>query len=487
MIENAVDIKFNQELSLFINGDWHQATGREVIEVFNPANNKLLAKVSSASVADVNQAVNSAQRAFASWKNTTNLERANWLEAIATELGLRRESLAKLSTLNNGKPLSEAYIDVDDAIACYRYYAELIKDNVPDGKISLADKDFQAKLRLEPIGVVGLIVPWNFPLVSASWKIAPALAAGCTLVFKPSEITPLPEFALGDIVKTIGLPAGVINIVVGGAEVGQALVEHPQVSKISFTGSNPVGEKVMCSAAPAIKNISLELGGKSPIIVSDDVDVDLAVEWIIGGIYYNAGQMCSATSRLLVHEKIADVLLSALVKATEKIIVGDGLAQETQMGAITHKKQYERILEYFALAKEENLTLLTGGYALDNPTSGYFIAPTIYADVPRNSQLWQEEIFGPVLCVQTFASEEEAIALANDCAYGLAASVVSRNEQQAQSIANALEAGHIWINTLQVVFPETSWGGFKRSGIGRELGPWGLAAYQEVKHIIRRL
>lgn len=271
-------------------------------------------------------------------------------------------------------------------------------------------------------------------------------------------------------------------MVVGGAEVGAALTAHPDIDKISFTGSNAVGKKVMQTAAQDYKNISLELGGKSPIVVFDDVDIEQAVEWIIGGIFYNAGQMCSATSRLLVQDSVADSLLAQLKTASEQLTVGG--SSDTQMGAMTTQAQYQKVLDYIAVGKQTGLNLLTGGEAILTDTGGYFIAPTIFVDVPNDSLLWREEIFGPVLCVQRFSTEEEAIAKANDSDYGLAATVVSRDIAQAKRVASQLKAGHIWLNSLQVVLPQTSWGGYKNSGIGRELGIWGLRAYQEVKQVI---
>lgn len=471
--------------TLFIDGVFQTPIDTSYsIQAKNPATGEVIQTLSAATASDVDKAVIAAGQAFSQWQYSTPEVRATYLRAIAEAMEKQQDELAGLSTLNNGKPLFESTIDIQDAIACYRYYAHLIESKSLTYNVPLSDDDYQAECHLAPMGIVGLIVPWNFPLVTTAWKVAPALAAGCTVILKPSEVTPLPELKMGEIVQSVNLPKGVFNILIGGAAVGQSLVSHPEVSKISFTGSNRVGEKVMCAAAKTTKNISLELGGKSPIIVCENVDIDEAVACIIGGIFYNAGQMCSATSRLLVQESIADALLEKLKVATENLTVGNGYEETTRMGAITHEAQYRHILDAIAEGKADGLTLLTGGAAID--ASGYFIQPTIFTDVPAEHRLWREEIFGPVLCVRTFSNEMDAIEQANDCDYGLAATVVSRDQTQAKCIAKSLNAGHIWLNTQQIVFAETAWGGYGKSGIGRELGPWGLSAYQEVKQLITR-
>jgi len=467
---------------LFIDGRWCAPATPATLPVINPATEERLADVAAGGREDVELAVAAARRAFATWRKTAGAQRAAYLRAIANAIRHREEELAALSSLNNGKPLAEALIDISDAIATYDYYATLAErlDERQNTPVQLAATGFTSTTRLEPAGVVALIVPWNFPFVTTAWKVAPALAAGCTIVLKPSEITPLVELELGAIALEVGLPAGVLNIVNGtGAEVGSVLCEHPGIDKISFTGSNRVGEQVMRTAAARIKTVSLELGGKSPMIVFDDASVDQAVEWILGGIFYNCGQMCSATSRLLVQQGIAPLLIERLKSATESLKIGDA------MGPLTSAAQLRTVLRHIDQGIAEGLTLLTGGKRAAGFNRGYFVEPTIFVEVPTSSALWRDEIFGPVLCVRTFTSEEEAIALANDSDFGLAAGIITADPARAERVANALDAGHIWINSLQVVFPETSWGGFKRSGIGRELGPWGLDAYLEVKHVTR--
>jgi betaine-aldehyde dehydrogenase len=473
---------------LFVNGEWRLPAVPATLAVFNPATEEQIADVAAGGREDVELAVQAARAALTTWRKTSGAQRARYLRDIARAIKSRDEELAALSSRNNGKPLHEARIDISDAIATYDYYATLAEklDERQNVQVPLAAPGFTSTTKLEPAGVVALIVPWNFPFVTTAWKVAPALAAGCTIVLKPSEITPLIELELGAIALEVGLPAGVLNIVNGtGAEVGSVLCDHADIDKISFTGSNRVGEHVMQAAAKQVKSVSLELGGKSPMIVFDDADIDAAIEWILGGIFYNAGQMCSATSRLLVQQGIASTLMEKLKRATEALKLGDAFTEGVGMGPITSAAQLRTVLRYIDRGVSEGLTVLTGGKRAAGFERGYFVEPTIFVDVPSASALWREEIFGPVLCVRTFLTEEEGIELANDSDFGLAAGIITRDAARAERVANALQAGHIWVNSLQVVFPETSWGGFKRSGIGRELGPWGLEAYLEVKHVTR--
>ncbi|MBH0086536.1 aldehyde dehydrogenase family protein [Psychrobacter sp. SCQQ22] len=434
------------------------------------------------SQAHVDMAVNAASQAYPSWSQTTVDERAGYLNAIADTMEQQFDTLVGLSVLNNGKPIEEEKIDVSDAIACYRYYANLIIKQSTLSEVLISESSIRLLKTYAPVGVCALIVPWNFPMVTTAWKVAPALAAGCTVLLKPSEVTLLPELMLGSILSAIKLPKGVVNILPGAAEVGAAMTSHPLIDKVSFTGSNVIGEKVMTQAAKGIKDISLELGGKSAIVVCADVDIDYACDLIIGGIFTNAGQICSATSRLLVHEDIAQSLFETLKAKTESLKIGDGFAADTQMGPMVSEQQLNQVKKYFDIAVNENLECLTGGEIVEG--SGYFATPTIYTDVPVTSQLWIEEIFGPVLVCKTFTEKAEAIALANDSKFALAASIVSADETQALEIALQIQAGHIWINEQQIVLPETGWGGFKQSGIGRELGVDGLSAYQKSKHVL---
>ncbi|MND93874.1 Betaine aldehyde dehydrogenase [compost metagenome] len=429
-----------------------------------------------------------AQQAFTVWSSTTGAERAEYLRAIAAGVEARRERLIELQSSNNGKPLFEAAIDVDDVIATFNYYAELAAglDAKQDSTVALPSEDFSARLRREPCGVVGLIVPWNFPMVTTAWKLAPALAAGCCVVLKPSEVTPLPELELAAIIAECGLSKGVFNLVCGtGLAVGAPMSADPRIAKISFTGSNAVGVQVMQRAAETVKGVSLELGGKSSLLVLEDADLDLAVELASGGGFFNAGQMCSATSRVLVADALYKPFLERLKTRAEAIKVGDPFAEGTEMGALVNQAQYQRVVAHIDRGLSAGARLVCGGQRPAGIASGFFLQPTVFTDVPQDSALWCEEIFGPVLCVRRFASEAEAIALANDSEFGLVASVVSRNAEAAERVANALQAGMVWVNAPQVIFPQAAWGGYKQSSIGRELGPWGLQAFQEIKHVIR--
>ncbi|KGE77897.1 aldehyde dehydrogenase family protein [Halomonas salina] len=471
----------------FIDNHWIASRGERRLPVTDPYRQETIAEVTAGDPADVDAAVDAARRALPAWQALGGERRAAYLEAFADALVERREALMRLSSTNNGKALAETAIDLDDAIACYRYYAGQARAlEARQGRLVEHGMDgIEARTYEDPAGVVGLITPWNFPLVTSAWKIAPALAAGCTVVFKPSEVTPLPEQAVAEIALEIGLPAGVLNLVHGDGEgIGAPLSAHPGIDKLSFTGSNAVGEKVMRAAAEGTRGVSLELGGKSPILVLDDAEVETAADWVMAGIYFNSGQICSATSRLIVHASLAEALHAALATRIDAIRLGDPLADDTDMGPMTSARQRAAVEGYLAIAAEEGLIAVRDARHRDLPAQGEFVAPTLYRDVPVDSRLWQEEIFGPVLCARSVDSDAEAIALANDSAFGLAATVISGDADRARRVGRALRAGSIWFNSEQLVLPEASWGGFGISGIGRELGPWGLAGYLEVKHLI---
>ncbi|WP_221800896.1 aldehyde dehydrogenase family protein [Oceanobacter mangrovi] len=462
------------------------------LQSVNPYNREAIAEFPCSGKAEVDEAVASAEQALVGWRQTSATQRADYLDRIASAIELRSEQIAAAITASCGKPLTEAGYDVLDSIDCYRYYAALARELAAQQDaqglqaVAIADPAFSSRLRREPVGVVALITPWNFPTVTTSWKLAPALAAGCTVVLKPSEVTPLPESILAEICTAAGLPAGVVNIVYGAGEAGAALVSHPQVRKVSFTGSTATGARIALETAAEIKNLSLELGGKSSIIVFDDADMEVALQAIMGGIFFNNGQICSATSRLLVHEGIAAELLAQLQQRVAQLKPSNPATAEAVLGPLACEAQFNKVMEYLAIAEAEGLQCLNGGKACSDGVSQWMVEPTVYVDVPVSSRLWQEEIFGPVLCCRTFATVEEAIERANDCEYGLAATVVSGDEQRAEAVACQLEAGHIWLNCDQKVLVETSWGGMKKSGLGRELGPWGLSAFTEVKHITRK-
>ena len=471
----------------FINNHWVASQSQRRLAVMDPFRETVIAEVTAGDPADVEAAVAAARQAQPAWEALGGNARGDYLDAFAEALSARRETLIRLSSTNNGKALMEAGIDLDDAIACYRYYAGQARAlEARQGRlVEQAMDGVEARCYEDPAGVVGLIAPWNFPLVTSAWKLAPALAAGCTAVFKPSEVTPLPELALADIALEIGLPAGVLNLLNGdGDGIGAPLSQHPGIDKLSFTGSNAVGEKIMQAAARGVRGVSLELGGKSPILVLDDADVEQAADWVMAGIFFNSGQICSATSRLIVHEAIGESLYAALGERIDALTLGDPLDEGTDMGPMTSERQRDAVLSYLAQAEREGLEAVRDARHRTLPDQGFFVAPALYRDVPTDSRLWREEIFGPVLCARSVASEKEAIALANDSAFGLAATVISGDAERAKRVGRALRAGSIWFNTEQLVLPETGWGGFGISGIGRELGPWGLAGYLEVKHIV---
>lgn len=475
---------------LYIDGKWKASSDGGTVEVINPATEAVIHHIAAATSEDVDAAVKAARRAFDvdGWPKTSGAERAKYLRAIAAGIRARQAEIARLEVIDNGKPFPEADWDIADAAGCFDFYAGLAEqlDTSPEEPIALADDRFTCKAVREPIGVAGAIIPWNYPLLMASWKVAPALAAGCTVVLKPAEITSLTALELAAIADEAGLPPGVLNIVTGaGSVAGQAIIDHSQVDKLAFTGSGPVGSKIMAAAARDIKRISLELGGKSPFVVFDDSDIEKAVEWILFGIFWNQGQVCSATSRVLVQEGIYERLLARLIEETSRIRIGNGLEDGVLLGPLVSKKQYDQVVAAIAAAKAAGATVACGGTRPEGFDKGYYLRPTILTDVPLDSAAWREEIFGPVVCLRPFASEEDAIALANDSRFGLAAAVMSADDARAERVAKAFRAGIVWINCSQPTFTEAPWGGYKESGIGRELGRWGLDNYLETKQITK--
>jgi betaine-aldehyde dehydrogenase len=472
---------------LFIDGRWQVPVAGGTFEVENPATGELLHRAPSATAPDVDLAVAAARRAFENgWGESTGARRAEFLRAVADRISARREELARLEVLDNGKPLPEALWDIDDAAGCFSMYAELAADldARQERPLALPDARFSSVVRLEPVGVAGQIIPWNYPLLMAAWKVAPALAAGATVVLKPSELTPLTALELAAIAEEVELPPGVLNVLSGtGREAGEPLTLHPGVDKLAFTGSVPTGRRVMIAAAQELKNVSLELGGKSPFVVFADADIEAAVEWVMFGVFWNQGQVCSATSRLLVEASLAPRLLERLAIEAQKIPIGDGLTPGTLLGPLVSRGQHEKVLGFIDRARGEKIPLLTGGGRPDGLGKGYFLQPTVFVDVPVESELWREEVFGPVLAVRTFREEAEAVRLANDSPFGLAAAVMSADLDRCRRVARKFRAGIVWINCSQPTFSQAPWGGMKQSGIGRELGEWGLANYLEVKQV----
>lgn len=473
---------------LFIDGQWRAPVNGGTFPVVNPATEEVIHLAPAGTAEDIDLAVKAARRAFDSgpWPRMSGRERARYLRAIAETILERKQELGRLEVIDNGKPLPEAVWDMEDTAGCFSFYATLAEelDDHPEETITLSEPRFSSKVVREPIGVAGAIVPWNYPLLMASWKVAPALAAGCTMVLKPSELTPLTALELAAIAEEVGLPPGVLNVVTGlGPDAGQPLSEHPGVDKLAFTGSVPTGAKIMAAAARDIKNVSLELGGKSPFVVFADSDIDKAVEWIMFGIFWNQGQVCSATSRVLVEESLYPALMERLIAEAAKIRIGDGLQDGTLLGPLVSKGQYDKVLAMIERGRSEGATIAHGGKRPKGLDTGYFLEPTILTNMGEDDVVWREEIFGPVVCVKTFADETDAIRMANDSRFGLAAAVMSRDKARCERVARAFRAGIVWINCSQPTFTEAPWGGYKQSGIGRELGRWGLNNYLEVKQI----
>ncbi|CAN6248957.1 unnamed protein product [Urochloa humidicola] len=452
---------------LFIGGGWREPSLGRRLPAINPATEATIGDIPAATAEDVEIAVAAARDAFSRdggrhWSRAPGAVRAKFLRAIAAKIKDRKSDLALLETLDSGKPLDESDADMDDVAACFEYYADLAEalDGKQRSPISLPMENFKSYVLKEPIGVAGLITAWNYPLLMATWKVAPSLAAGCTAVLKPSELASLTCLELGAICIEVGLPPGVLNIITGlGPEAGAPLSSHPHVDKVAFTGSTETGKRIMTAAAQMVKPVSLELGGKSPLIVFDDVDIDKAVEWAIFGIFLNAGQVCSATSRLLLHEKVAKQFLDRLVAWAKNIKISDPLEKGCRLGSVISEGQHLR--------------------------RGFFIEPTIITDVSTSMQIWREEVFGPVLCVKEFRTESEAVELANDTHYGLGGAVISNDEERCERITKAFQCGIVWINCSQPTLVQAPWGGNKRSGFGRELGEWGLDNYLTVKQVTK--
>lgn len=467
---------------MYINNQWYLSRSGETREIINPATEEVIAIVTEGTISDTKIAIEAAHEAFYTkgWGETHARERAALLFKLADKLEREIESFALLETLNNGKPLRESSYDVEDAVNQFRYYAGLVTK--PAGQVYDVPDNIQAFVVKEPVGVAGLIVPWNYPLVMAVQKLAPALAAGCTVIIKPAEQTPLSLIKLFELVHEVGFPPGVVNLVLGAGEtVGAELARNPLVNKIAFTGGTVTGKKIMKSAADTIKNISLELGGKSPNIVFEDADFETAVDYALYAIFANQGQVCSAGSRLLIQQSLYEKFIPELVRRANAIQVGEGTDPETEMGPLISKQQMEKVLDYIEKGKEDGAEIVCGGNQLFD--KGYFIAPTIFTNTQVDMTIVKEEIFGPVLVVQTFVNEKEAIKLANDSDYGLAGAVFTSDGAKALRVIRKLRAGITWVNTYHPTFNEAPWGGYKQSGIGRELGTFGLEAFQEVKQV----
>ena len=470
---------------LFINGDWRDAASGETLDVVNPATEEVIATVASAEQADVDAAVAAARAALdGPWGRLSARERGRLVWKIGEKLMEKADEIARLETLHNGKPIFESrQIEIPAAAECFQYYAGWA-DKIHGETVPVRGNYLTYTLR-EPVGVIAAIVPWNFPLLLTSWKVAPALACGNTVIIKPASQTPLTALALAEIAREAGIPPGVINIVTGpGSKVGQMIVEHPGIDKIAFTGDTSTGKQVMRGSAETLKHITLELGGKSPNIVFPDADIEAAVRGATTGIFYGKGEVCAAGSRLLVDTSIKDEFIEKVAARARKMTPGDPMDPKTRLGAISSKKQLDTDLRYIETAKKEGATLVAGGSRADIGTGkGYFLQPTVFAGVTPEMTIAREEIFGPVLAAIEFADVDEAIARANNTSYGLAAAVWTKDIKKAHYVARKLQAGTVWINTYNVYDTAAPFGGYKQSGFGREMSVHALQHYTQVKSV----
>lgn len=476
-----------KKYKMLIDGKWVPSHTGEFRDIINPANQKVIAHAPLADEEDTREAIEAARRAFdkGPWRKMSQVERGKVLLALARAIREHGGEFAQLETQNSGKPIRESRMDISEAADCFEFYGGLA-DKINGDVVPVPDPNIFAMVLREPVGVVGQIIPWNYPLLMAAWKLAPALATGNCCVLKPAEITPLTAFKLGELIKEVEFPDGVVNIINGlGPIAGMELAKSEQVDKIAFTGSTDVGKQLMTAAAGNVKKISLELGGKSPMIVFEDADFPISVEWAQFGIFMNQGQVCSATSRVFLHDKIHDRFVEELMRKAKMIKIGNPLDETTEMGPVASEKQLNKVMNYIEIGKKEGAEIVYGGGRIESGElkKGFYISPTIFTNVKNNMKVAQEEIFGPVLTVIKFRDEEEAIELANATRYGLAAGVFTRDINRAFRITKELRAGIVWVNSSQTCFNQLPWGGYKQSGFGRELGRYAVDEYTQLKQV----
>ncbi|MEZ6854047.1 betaine-aldehyde dehydrogenase [Halodesulfovibrio aestuarii] len=473
----------------YINGQWVESCSGRTREILNPFDASVIASVSEGNREDAKAGIEAARHAFdkGGWPQTPATERARLVFKLADLIERDHEELARLESLDTGKTVQESRWDMDDIAGIFRYFAGLA-DKDGGEVIASPNPDSTSIVVREPVGVCGQISPWNYPLLQASWKMAPALAAGCTIVMKPSEITPLTTLKVTELAEEAGFPPGVVNTVLGaGPQVGAELAESDKVDLISFTGGIETGKAIMRAAAGNVKKVALELGGKNPNIIFDDADFDLAVDYALNGVFFHAGQICSAGARVMVQEGIHDRFVEALRTRMERIVVGNGFDENTQMGPLISADHLSKVEGYVKIAQEEGARLMLGGTRPNDSAlkNGYFYMPTLFTECKNDMRIVQEEVFGPVISIERFATEDEVIERANDTIYGLSAGFWTRDSDRIERVSKALRFGTVWANDFNVYFVQAPWGGYKQSGLGRELGKIGLEEYTEVKHIYR--
>jgi len=478
-----------KKIQMYINGQWVDSQSNDTREIINPFDQSIIAIASEGDRSDSIEAIKAARDAFDSgpWSTSTGTGRKNLLLKMVDLIKKNHEELAELESLDTGKTVEESRWDMDDIAGIFLYYANLADKDLSQN-INSPIKNSTSTVKYEAVGVCGQISPWNYPLLQASWKMAPALAAGCTIVMKPSEITPLTTAKIVELSHEAGFPPGVVNLVMGpGHTVGAELAENHNVDLISFTGGGITGRKIMQAATGNVKKIALELGGKNPHIIFEDAQIDVALDAVMNGVFFHAGQICSAGARVMVHEKIHDAFVDALKNKILAIKLGNGFDKDTKMGPLISKDHMEKVENFAKIGIDEGAHLLCGGKRSDDPqlSKGFFFEPTLFSGCTSQMNIVREETFGPIITVEKFSSEEEAINLANDTVYGLSAGFWTEDIDRQKRVSKALRFGTVWINDYNIYFVEAPWGGYKESGIGRELGHGGLEEYLETKHVFQ--
>lgn len=474
---------------MYIAGQWVESVSGESRKVINPADNNIIARVTEGGIEDAKMAIAAARKAFDEndWSRLSAVERGGIVYRLGELVAREAEELARLESLDTGKTLEESRWDMEDIAGIFKYYAGLA-DKDSGEIIASPIPETSSRVVREPVGVCGQISPWNYPLLQASWKLAPALVAGCTVVMKPSEITPLTTIRITELAAEAGVPHGVINTVLGpGNTVGATLAESPDVDMISFTGGIATGKRIIQAASENIKKIALELGGKNPHIIFADAEFDIAVDAVLNGVFFHAGQICSAGARLMIEDSIHDWFVEALVARMDKIRLGDAFNEQTQMGPLISGEHRKKVETYVEIARQEGARCLLGGSRPKEKDleAGFFYSPTLLTDCTDEMKIVQEEVFGPVISVERFKNEKEAIERANSTIYGLSAGFWTQDADRAHRVSKALRFGTVWVNDFNIYFTQAPWGGFKQSGMGRELGKYGLEEYTELKHIFQ--